>query len=62
MARGRVVTPNDGIGLRLLPGSQTLARNIQWAVPQYMHNGDGQWSAVLLSPLLILRDRCGELT
>lgn len=46
MARGRVVTPNDGIGLRLLPGSQTLARNIQWAVPQYMHNGDGQWSAL----------------
>ena len=45
LVRGRVLTTNDGVGVRELPGSQTLAQNVQWAIPLYMES-EGRWSAL----------------
>jgi hypothetical protein len=46
MARGRVVIPDDGVGLRFLPASQTLTRNLQASIPRYARERRGGWSAL----------------
>lgn len=50
LCHGRVLVPDDGVGARVLPGEETIARGVSWSIPAWAVAGNGK-----MLPVRILR-------